>query len=241
MCKTAKTIVAVIATAILAISAFAITGCSGIPFLGGGGGKTLTSESVQIAQNAKNPLVNDSLMLTVTGIQRRPLSVFQGSSVKEAGSQAGSGRVDSSSSDFVIVEVDMNIEYNANTLMSSAEKANIKASTLEDLLLPGELMMITGKDQNGGDYTSCDILIPETDEETQAAASSSFSNGDWDYSLIKSELPTMSQTKSGSILFKVSPTASDLKLVIVTANGNPLPLDAEAVQNGNKKVYYLDI
>lgn len=239
MFKTMKnTLLAVIALIALTASTFVVTGCSGLPF--GGGGKTLTSESVQITQNAKNTLVNDSLVMTVTGIQRRPLSVFEGSSVKASGGDTGSARVDSSSSDFVVVEVDMNIEFNLNTLTSSAEKANIKVSTLEDLLLPGSLMMITGKDQNGGDYTSCDILIPETNEET-AAASSGFSNSDWDYSLIKSDLPTMSQVKSGSILFKVSPTASDLKLVIITADGNSLPLDPAAVQSGNKKIYYLDI
>ena len=164
--------------------------------------------------------------------------MFQGGGITSSGpTQGGNSKVDASSSDYVVVEVDLDVEFNENTLASSTERGSVKNSTLSDLLLPGQLMMVTGKDQNGADYTSCDILVPETSPEE----ASGFSNGDWDYNVMQSPLPAMSQTKSGSILLKVSPTVSELKLVIITANGNTDPLNPESVKSGNKKIYYLEL
>ena len=143
----------------------------------------------------------------------------------------------------VAIEVDVSYTYNSTALTTNTQQygGNINGSvtTLSDLLLPGKLMYITGKDQNGSEYVASDVLAVNTG--TQTADNTLGTNAQWDYDVLDSELPQAAQTKTGSMVFIVSSTAKDLTLHIITANKNASPTNEEAVGAGNNYHYTLDL
>lgn len=198
----------------------------------------VTSQSVEMVQGAKTQLCNNALTMTVTGIQKRPVSTFAGASV--INDVADSTGINEMSSTSIIIEVDMALTFNENTFqqVTAAAGGSSKApSQVSDILVPGSLVFVTGKDPNGGDYVSRAIVMPES----QAMPSQAIMNSQWHYSILKEILPEASETLTGSMLFKVSAKARDLKLIIYTANNNPEPLNEESVRLGNNKMLVLDL
>ena len=237
---------------LLAASPLALSGCSLFGGLGGGGSSSATvstsasgqtggtsssnanvtrttSTAYAIKIGAKNPMVNDAVQLTVTGVERRPVSTFANAT--------------SDDTNRVAIEVDVSYTYNSTALTTNTQQygGNINGSvtTLSDLLLPGKLMYITGKDQNGSEYVASDVLAVNTG--TQTADNTLGTNAQWDYDVLDSELPQAAQTKTGSMVFIVSSTAKDLTLHIITANKNASPTNEEAVGAGNNYHYTLDL
>ena len=228
--QTFKTLIIVLSSVAFSV---ALTGCFG----GGNSGSnenipTYTEQQIEIVPGAANKMCNDSLTLTVVDVQRRPVSVFQGGSVSGGTS---SGTVGVESSNDVVLEVDLAISYNNNTLLASAP--NAKPKVLNDLLQNGTLMYIQGVDQDGQPYISSSVITPEQQSDVDSLSI----NSQWDYNILNSELPDASDSKSGSILFEVSSQAKNLQLIIVTPNGNPDPLKADSVMSGTKKIYMLPL
>lgn len=253
---------------LLAASPLVLSGCSLFGGLGGGdssgattgasasgqtGGTSssnanvtrTTSTAYAIKIGAKNPMVNDAVQLTVTGIERRPVSTFANAMQDASGGSSASSDDANMSDDTnrVAIEVDVSYTYNSTALTTNTQQygGNINGSvtTLSDLLLPGKLMYITGKDQNGSEYVASDVLAVNTGSQT--ADNTLGTNAQWDYDVLDSELPQAAQTKTGSMVFIVSSTAKDLTLHIITANKNASPTDEEAVGAGNNYHYTLDL
>lgn len=247
---------------LLAASPLALSGCSLFGGLGGGGSSSATvstsasgqtggtsssnanvtrttSTAYAIKIGAKNPMVNDAVQLTVTGVERRPVSTFANAMQDASGGSSAS----SDDTNRVAIEVDVSYTYNSTALTTNTQQygGNINGSvtTLSDLLLPGKLMYITGKDQNGSEYVASDVLAVNTG--TQTADNTLGTNAQWDYDVLDSELPQAAQTKTGSMVFIVSSTAKDLTLHIITANKNESPTNEEAVGAGNNYHYTLDL
>lgn len=247
---------------LLAASPLALSGCSLFGGLGGGGSSSATvstsasgqtggtsssnanvtrttSTAYAIKIGAKNPMVNDAVQLTVTGVERRPVSTFANAMQDASGGSSAS----SDDTNRVAIEVDVSYTYNSTALTTNTQQygGNINGSvtTLSDLLLPGKLMYITGKDQNGSEYVASDVLAVNTG--TQTADNTLGTNAQWDYDVLDSELPQAAQTKTGSMVFIVSSTAKDLTLHIITANKNASPTNEEAVGAGNNYHYTLDL
>ena len=247
---------------LLAASPLALSGCSLFGGLGDGGSSSATvstsangqtggtsssnanvtrttSTAYAIKIGAKNPMVNDAVQLTVTGVERRPVSTFANAMQDASGGSSAS----SDDTNRVAIEVDVSYTYNSTALTTNTQQygGNINGSvtTLSDLLLPGKLMYITGKDQNGSEYVASDVLAVNTG--TQTADNTLGTNAQWDYDVLDSELPQAAQTKTGSMVFIVSSTAKDLTLHIITANKNASPTNEEAVGAGNNYHYTLDL
>ena len=253
---------------LLAASPLALSGCSLFGGLGVGGSSSATvstsangqtggtsssnanvtrttSTAYAIKIGAKNPMVNDAVQLTVTGVERRPVSTFANAMQDASGGSSASSDNANTSDDTnrVAIEVDVSYTYNSTALTTNTQQygGNINGSvtTLSDLLLPGKLMYITGKDQNGSEYVASDVLAVNTG--TQTADNTLGTNAQWDYDVLDSELPQAAQTKTGSMVFIVSSTAKDLTLHIITANKNASPTNEEAVGAGNNYHYTLDL
>ena len=247
---------------LLAASPLALSGCSLFGGLGVGGSSSATvstsangqtggtsssnanvtrttSTAYAIKIGAKNPMVNDAVQLTVTGVERRPVSTFANAMQDASGGSSAS----SDDTNRVAIEVDVSYTYNSTALTTNTQQygGNINGSvtTLSDLLLPGKLMYITGKDQNGSEYVASDVLAVNTG--TQTADNTLGTNAQWDYDVLDSELPQAAQTKTGSMVFIVSSTAKDLTLHMITANKNASPTNEEAVGAGNNYHYTLDL
>lgn len=197
-----------------------------------------TSAAYAMKIGAQNPMVNDALQMTITNVERRPVSTFtnvSGPKTKSSDSKDTTG----DENNRIAIEVDMQYTFNSttfstNTVQAGGDKPNTP-SALSDILLPSELMYITGKDADGNEYVASSILTINTSNNTLGT------NAQWDYNLLDSSLPQAATKKSGSIIFTVSSTASDLTLHIITANKNADPLDSKAVAGGNNYHYTLGL
>lgn len=202
-----------------------------------------TSSAYAIKIGAKNPMANDAIQLTVTGVERRPVSTFTNAMQGASRSSSSSNTNTADDTNRVAIEVDVSYTYNSTTLTTNTEQyggnVNGSVNTLSDLLLPGELMYITGTDQNGSEYIASDVLAVTTG--SSSSSNTLGTNAQWDYDVLDSALPQAAQTKTGSMVFVVSSTAKDLTLHIITANKNASPTDAEAVGAGNNYHYTLDL
>lgn len=219
----AKRITALAASALLMLSTpVVLTGCMG----GGGGGDstaenaiTVAQTSYQIEENAVNNMCNGAMKFTVTGMQRRPTSVFSGADI-QGGNQGMDGTSDSqvgaAASTDIAIQVDVSYTWNVNTYIQAVTAAGGQASStpssLGDVLVPGTLMYVSGSDADGNPYMSADIISPSAQEDVNALAI----NAQWDYDVLNSPLPETSVTKTGSFLLRVPSTVNNLKLVIVT-------------------------
>lgn len=250
---------------LLMVSPLALSGCSLFGGLGGsssntttvsgstnGGGSSsasnanvtkTTSSAYAIKIGAKNPMANDAIQLTVTGVERRPVSTFTNAMQGTSGNSTSSNTNTADDTNRVAIEVDVSYTYNSTTLTTNTEQyggnVNGSVNTLSDLLLPGELMYITGTDQNGSEYIASDVLAVTTG--SSSSSNTLGTNAQWDYDVLDSALPQAAQTKTGSMVFVVSSTAKNLTLHIITANKNASPTDAKAVGAGNNYHYTLDL
>ena len=133
------------------------------------------------------------------------------------------------STDDVVIEVDLEYTWNVNTYTEAVKKAGNSTSgtpkTLEDILKPGNLMVIQGNDANGEPYSSCNVIAPDEQDEDVFGI-----NAQWDYNILSSDLPEASKTKKGSMLFLVSSSAENLKLYMLT------PTSGQAIGSGSSKL-----
>lgn len=233
---------------LLTIVTLALCGCGG--FGGGSGGESgdsssdtqirrTTSSAYEVKLGAQNPMANDSLQMVITNVERRPLSTFTNLNDTDASSQ--SKNFDDMSDQDIAIEVDISYTFNSTTLTTNTQQYGGELSSLpsnlSDVLLPGELMYITGIDADGNEYIASDVLQVRSSD----ASSTLGTNAQWDYNVLDSALPQAAQTKTGSMVFEVSSTASDLTLHIITASKNAEPLDSDAVATGNNYHYTLDM
>ena len=249
---TLKKIVSASTVAVLAFgSCFAMTGCMNASSIGtattGGASSsnsanttTVQQSTVDISLGAQNAMVNNALQLTVTDIQRRPLSVFSGASI--SGSDTSDSTVSSMSTSEIVIQVDVNFTWNINTYMAAAAAAGnsnpTEPSTLSDLLVPGTLMYIQGVDADGSPYMASDIVVPSDETEVNSLAI----NSQWDYAIIDADLPETSVQATGSILFRVASTAKDLQLVIITpTSGQEVTQPDDVIATGNTTTYTLQL
>lgn len=226
--------------ALAAILSLPMTGCG--PF--GGGGKKdenvtyVYSQSVQVTQGAENRICNDSVGLTINGVQKRPLTTFADADVIfDTADQEGVSETLNTS---LALEIDLDITFNSHTFedvtaaAGGKEKAPKKVS---EVLLPGSLIFVKGTDPNGGKYSSYAVIKPDD----QMNPNQAIANSQWNYNILDATLPEASESISGSLLFKISSRAEDLQLVIFTANNNPDPLKDKSVMSGNNKALIFDI
>jgi hypothetical protein len=209
--------------------------------------QTTTSSAYAIKVGAQNPMVDDALQMTVTNVERRPVSTFTNAMSGSDGtssSDSSSNTNDSSDDEKVAIEVDISYTYNPTTLKTNVSNYGGEISqdpdTLSDVLLLGELMYITGEDATGSKYVSTDVLSVATGS-SDSSDNTLGTNAQWDYDVLNSQLPQAAQTKTGSIIFTVSSTARNLTLHIITGHENANPLDAESVGSGNNYNYTLDL
>lgn len=244
--NTGKRITAIALSSVLAFAApAALSGCAG-----GGGSSTaentvaVNQTSYQIEENAVNNMCNGAMKLSVTGMQRRPTSVFSGSSI-QGGSQGMDGTSDSQVSAAtetdIAIQVDISYTWNVNTYIQAVTAAGGQASTapssLIDVLVPGTLMYVSGTDADGNPYMSADIISPPAQEDVNALAI----NAQWDYDVLNSPLPETSVTKTGSFLLRVPSTVNNLKLVIITPMGGQDPKSANDIGSGETYLYELPL
>ena len=199
-----------------------------------------SSTKITMKKGSENKMFNNSITLSVLDFQRRPVSLFQGSSTQSSDAGSSSGTVGTTSTDDVALQIDFSYMWNPNTYSTNTTNAggtNTTApSTLEDVLQPGKLMYIQGKDQYGELYTTSTIITPDTTEDNTLSL-----NQQWDYNLLKGDLPQASDTKKGSIVFQVSTNVTDLELIIITPDNNPSPTQADSVLSGSNKIYSIDL
>ena len=250
--KTTLKLITTAMASVLAMSAgLGLTGCFGI------GGSSSSSSSTQVDSNtakmvtsstkitmkkgAENKMFNNSVTLSVLDFQRRPVSLFQGSTTQSSDTGgSSSGTVGTTSTTDVALQIDFSYMWNPNTYTTNTTNAGGTSTTipssLEDVLQPGKLMYIQGKDQYGELYTTSTIITPDTEEDQTLSL-----NQQWDYNLIKSDLPQASDTKKGSIVFQVSTNVTDLELIIITPDNNANPTQSDNVLSGNNKIYSIDL
>ena len=241
-----KTRIAAIAVCLpLTLSPLMLTGC-----FGGGGGEESNSNVIQVSQtsyeiqrNAVNDMVNRGLKFTITDMQRRPMSVFSGSSISKSQAMEGTSatEVSAAATTDIVVQVDVSFTWNVNTyataLANNGTTMNKAPSTLTDLFQPGKLMYIQGEDADGNLYQSADIIEPEEQKDVNQLAI----NSQWDYSVMSSPLPETSVTKTGSFLLRVPSTAKNLKLIFVTPTSGQDVTQPDTVGAGNVAVYELPL
>ena len=128
---------------------------------------------------------------------------------------------------------DLTLKKGEYTLTGSLQMEAPATLTIE----PGTTIYMQGHDQDGGDYISSTIVIPDENEDANTLAI----NAQWNYNLMDATLPEASQTREGSILFQVSSQVKDLQLVMVSGNNNADPTDAESVLAGNRDIYVFPI
>lgn len=205
---------------------------------------TVAQTSFQIEENAVNNMSNGAMKFTVTGMQRRPTSVFSGASI-QGGNQGMDGtsasQVGAASETDVAIQVDVSYTWNVNTYISAVTAAGGQASstpsTLGDVLIPGTLMYVTGNDADGNTYMSADIISPDAEKDVNALAI----NAQWDYDVLNSPLPETSVTKTGSFLLRVPSTVNNLKLVIVTPMGGQDFTNVDNISAGETYMYELPL
>lgn len=209
-----------------------------------------TSQAYEITLGAQNAMCDNALQFTVTNMERRPISTFINASSSSNSNSSSSASVSSSSSNTnvsddtnkVAVEVDVSYTFNQTTLTTNMQQygntsSSSTPSTLSDILLPGQLMYITGTDSDGNAYVASDILSVKSNTSSNTLGT----NAQWDYDVLNSSLPQATQTKTGSMIFIVSNSAQNLQLHIITGMNNASPLDAAAVGSGNNYHYVLDL
>jgi len=211
---------------------------------GGGGGSSdeeihyVTSQTVQVERGAKNSLCNNGMVLTITGVQKRPISTFAGAEVEfDTGDSQGVNEMSSTS---IVIELDMSITFNDNNFKQVTQAAGgdeDPPETISEVLVPGSLIFITGTDPNGGDYTSYTVIKPETRNTTSQA----ISNAQWKYNILDEPIPEASTTLNGSLLFKVSSNAKNLQFNIYSAYNNAEPLDEASIRSGNNQRFVFNI
>lgn len=249
-----KRIVALAAIAMFTVTPITMTGCMGD---GSTATSTTTSSSssnanniIQVAQtsykiekNATNDMCNGALKLAVTDMQRRPTSIFSGADI--SGSQNISGTnestVGAASTTDIAIQVDISYTWNVNTYKQAITNAGGTVSNtpskLTDVLNPGSLMYVQGKDADGNLYQTADIIVPGQQDDVNKLAI----NSQWDYDVLNSALPETSVTKTGSFLLRVASTASDLELIIITPTSGQDVTDASKVSQGNVAKYSLQL
>lgn len=219
---------------------FSLSGCG---MFGGGKSKGeeityVTSQTVQVKENAKNVMCNNAMALTILGVQKRPISTFAGANViLDTNDSQG---VNEMSSNSIVVEIDMSITFNDTTFRQVTQASGGDEDpprSVEEVLIPGSLVFISGKDPNGGEYRSYTIIQPET----QSAPSQAVSNSQWRYNILEEPIPEASETLNGSLLFKVNAKAEDLQFNIYSAYNNAEPLDEGAVRSGNNQRFVFNI
>lgn len=216
---------------------------SGCGMLGGGDSSDedityVTSQTVHVEKGAKNILCNNGMQLTITGVQKRPISTFAGASVEF--DTVDSQGVNEMSSTSIAIELDMSITFNDNTFKQVTQAAGGDESapeTISQVLVPGSLIFISGTDPNGGDYLSYTIIKPENGNTPSQA----ISNAQWKYNILDEPVPEASATLNGSLLFKVSANAKNLQFNIYSAYNNADPLDEESIRMGNNQRFIFDI
>ena len=230
-----KAIAAIIGLALIPCVSLGLAGCSG-----GGGGQSeesvtyVTSSTIEMTNGSDNRMCNGSLQLTILDAQKRPVSIFSNQSESSSAAQEDT-------SNDIIVEVDMSVMFNANTytqVLTQLGATNVQVpTTMSDIFEPGTTIYMQGHDQNGADYTSSAVVIPDENENANTLAT----NAQWNYDLLNANLPEASQTLQGSILFQVSSQVKDLQLVIISGNNNAAPTDADSVLAGNRDTFVYKI
>lgn len=203
---------------------------------------TVSQTSYEIEMDAVNTLCNGALRLTVTDMQRRPTSIFSGSSISGSNlSGSNSTEVTGTNTTDIAIQIDVSYTWNINTYTSAVTAAGGDVSnepgTLGDLLNPGTLMYIQGTDSDGNVYQTADVIVPSSQDDVNQLAI----NSQWDYDVLNSDLPETSVTKTGSILMRVASTAKDLELVIITPTSGQDAEDEDAVMAGNIAKYVLPL
>jgi len=230
---------AVVAAALASAMTLGLAGCGGSS---SSDTETIimSTSTIQMEKGADNRMCNNGLKLTVLDVQKRPLSTFSGASVLyDSSDSSGANEM---SSAYIAIQVDMKVAFNASNFQqatSSAGGDEDAPTVLSDILIPGSLIFVRGTDSiTGGSYTSYSIIQPETQTDVNGLM---LTGSSWNYNLISTVLPEASEERQGSIVFKVAAQATDLQLVIVTANGNSDPLDEDSVLSGNNQIYIYDI
>lgn len=231
-----KKIIPVAVSTMLMISSFTLTGCFG-------NNETesysyITQEDYNVPIGAETLMCNGSLRMTFTNIQRRPTSIFSGASVDSnglSGAEASTVTSVAVSTD-VAIQIDCSYTYNTNTYQAAVASSS-SPSTLNEILTPGTLMYIQGEDENGEKYFSDDVIIP-TAETTISSLST---NSKWDYDILNSALPETSVTKTGSFIFRVTSTATNLRLVIYSPSDGTDVSNAEDVLAGSHDTFTLKL
>lgn len=233
--------------ALLVPTSVALTGC-----MGGGSDENTNTMAVSqtaytIERNAVNNMVNNALKLTVTDIQRRPTSVFSGADIsKGSGSSDGidgttESQVGEANTTDIAIQVDVSLTWNVNTYTQAVLAAGGQASnvpeTLEEALVPGKYMYISGTDADGNDYMSADIISPSAQENVNALAI----NAQWDYDVMHAKLPEASVTKTGSFLIRVPSTVDNLKLNIMTPMAGQAVGGSSDITTGTTYIYELPL
>ena len=213
-------------------------------FSGGGGSGSAASTAVVVNQRsvalklgAEVTMCNKALRMTVTDMQRRPMSTFSGYSLDSETNSGGAVGV--SSTDDIVIQVSMKYEWNVNTYTQAVTAAGGNGNapgTLGDILKSGTLMYISGEDANGGPYVVADVIQASSERQGDGLQIGS----QWDYNILESPLPETSKTAEGSILFRVASTASNLKLFIVSPDAGQ-DVTSGDIQNGDVTLYSLDL
>lgn len=240
-----KKTLALAVSATLALSApIALTGCMG----GGGNSNSGTAEnaitvaqtSYQIEENAVNNMCNGAMKFSITGMQRRPTSVFSGASIQgvsQGMDTTSDSQVSAAATTDVAIQVDVSYTWNVNTYIQAVTAAGGQASStpsnLIDVFVPGTLLYVSGMDADGNPYMSADIISPDPQEDVNALAI----NAQWDYDVLNSPLPETSVTKTGSFLLRVPSTVNNLKLVVVTPMGGQDFTNVNNIGNGETYMY----
>lgn len=220
-----KKIATMLCAGALIVPAFlSLTGCMGGGSSEDDGLMAVSQTAYTIELGAANNMANNALKLTVTDIQRRPISVFSGATINKGSGDDGmdgtsASRVGASNSTDIVIQVDVSLTWNLNTYVSALTASGASSvnppETLGDALLPGTYMYVSGVDADGNPYMSADIISPTAQKDVNALAI----NAQWDYDIMNSPLPETSVTKEGSFLIRVPSTIDDLKLNIMTPAG----------------------
>lgn len=258
-----RTIASIITASLLSTSGVILSGCDN-PFFGGqqsvaninsatgqtsngngnGNVTALATTSYELTEDSVNDFCNGAMKLTVTDVQRRPMSTFSGAQISggsSGSSSSSSSSVTSASDNSIVLQIDISYTWNQNTYLQAVSKATGQApsppSTLKDILQPGTLMYVEGEDADGNLYRSADILVPKKEEDVNQLAI----NSQWDYDAIDSSLPEASVTKTGSVLMRVASTAKNLKLVMYTPTGGQDVTNKDAVTAGTINMYEMSL
>lgn len=198
--------------------------------------------SYKIETNAVNNMCNGAMKMMVTGMQRRPMSIFSGANISAGNAldSTSDTTVGEASTTDIAIQVDISYTWNTSTytqaLAAAGETSPQVPTTLIECFAPGTLMYVTGTDADGNPYMSADIISPEAQEDVNALAI----NAQWDYDVLNSPLPETSVTKTGSFLLRVPSTVNNLSLIIVTPMGGQ-SVSSQDIGLGETYIYELPL